>query len=276
MDKKFIKNLYKANLEASVYLDKQRIEQFVDTVFRFLFQLENKKYHSIQAVQMRLDELRSEFTSILFNILNNKQEAEAIVDTFSEKLPELYASLLKDAQEILDNDPAAQSLEEIHIAYPGFFAIAVYRIAHQLHQQKVNLLPRIWTEYAHGKTGIDIHPGAQIGVPFFIDHGTGIVIGETSIIGSHVKIYQGVTIGAASVSKDNSHIKRHPTLEDHVVVYSNATILGGKTTIGHHSVIGGNVWLTKSVEPYSLVFHEAQIKIKDKNTSKSEPINFII
>ena len=276
MNKKFIKNLYKANLEADVYLDKQRIEQFVDTVFRFLFQLEDKKYHSIQAVQMRLEELKSEFTGILFNVLNNKQEAETIVEEFSEKLPELYDALLKDAQEILENDPAAQSLEEIYIAYPGFFAIAAYRFAHQLHKQKVNLLPRIWTEYAHGKTGIDIHPGAQIGVPFFIDHGTGIVIGETSIIGSHVKIYQGVTIGAVSVSKDKTNTKRHPTLEDHVVVYSNATILGGETTIGHHSVIGGNVWLTKSVEPYSLVFHEAKIKIKDKNVDKIEPINFII
>ena len=276
MNKNFIKNLYKANLEADVYLDKQRIEQFVDTVFRFLFQLEDKKYHSIQAVQMRLEELKSEFTGILFNVLNNKQEAETIVEEFSEKLPELYDALLKDAQEILENDPAAQSLEEIYIAYPGFFAIAAYRFAHQLHKQKVNLLPRIWTEYAHGKTGIDIHPGAQIGVPFFIDHGTGIVIGETSIIGSHVKIYQGVTIGAVSVSKDKTNTKRHPTLEDHVVVYSNATILGGETTIGHHSVIGGNVWLTKSVEPYSLVFHEAKIKIKDKNVDKIEPINFII
>lgn len=276
MNKKFIKNLYKANLEADVYLDKQRIEKFVDTVFRFLFQLEDKKYHSIQAVQMRLEELKSEFTGILFNVLNNKQEAETIVEEFSEKLPELYDALLKDAQEILENDPAAQSLEEIYIAYPGFFAIAAYRFAHQLHKQNVNLLPRIWTEYAHGKTGIDIHPGAQIGVPFFIDHGTGIVIGETSVIGSHVKIYQGVTIGAVSVSKDKTNTKRHPTLEDHVVVYSNATILGGETTIGHHSVIGGNVWLTKSVEPYSLVFHEAQIKIKDKNVDKIEPINFII
>lgn len=276
MNKQFIKKLFQANCESTVYLDKQRIEQFVDTVFRFLFQLEDKKYHSIQAVQMRLEELRSEFTGILFNVLNNKQEAENIVNEFSNQLPKLYNSLLKDAQEILDNDPAAQSLEEIYIAYPGFFAIAAYRFAHQLHKQKVSLLPRIWTEYAHGKTGIDIHPGAQIGVPFFIDHGTGIVIGETSVIGSHVKIYQGVTIGAASVSKDKSNIKRHPTLEDYVVVYSNATILGGSTNIGHHSVIGGNVWLTKSIEPYSLVFHEAQIKIKDKNTDKSEPINFII
>lgn len=276
MNKNFIKSLYRANLNANVYLDKQRIEEFVDTVFRFLFQLEDKKYHSIQAVQMRLEELKSEFTGILFNILNNKQEAESIVEEFSEQLPYLYEALLKDAEEILENDPAARSLEEIYIAYPGFFAIAVYRFAHQLHKQKVNLLPRIWTEYAHGKTGIDIHPGAQIGVPFFIDHGTGIVIGETSIIGSHVKIYQGVTIGAVSVSKENANTKRHPTLENHVVVYSNATILGGETTIGHHSIIGGNVWLTNSVEPYSLVFHEAQIKIKDKKSNQSEPINFII
>lgn len=275
MNLSFIKKLYKANQDATVYLDKQRIESFMDIVFRFLFQLEDKKHDSIHAVQMRLEELRTEFLGILFNVLNNREQAQKIAEEFAESLPDLYESLLKDAQEILDHDPAAQSLEEIFIAYPGFYAIAVYRFANQLHKQKVALLPRIWTEYAHGKTGIDIHPGAQIGVPFFIDHGTGIVIGETSIIGNHVKIYQGVTIGAVSVSKDKSNEKRHPTIEDHVVIYSNATILGGNTTLGHHSVIGGNVWLTKSIEPYSLVFHEAQVKIID-NTIKPEPIHFII
>lgn len=275
MNKKFITQLYQANQRPTSYLDKKRIEEFVDIVFRFLFQLEDRKYDSIASIQIRLQELKTEFTGILFNILNNKQEVINIVENFESALPHLYEALLEDATCILENDPAATCLEEIFIAYPGFYAIAVYRFAHELHHLGVALLPRIWTEYAHSKTGIDIHPAAKIGVPFFIDHGTGIVIGETSIIGNHVKIYQGVTLGAISVSKDKSNQRRHPQIEDHVVIYSNATILGGNTVIGHHSVIGGNVWLTKSVDPHSLVFHEAFVSIKDKNINH-QIINFII
>lgn len=274
MEKRFLTELYKANQDNKLHLDKQSIETFIDTVFRFLFQLEDKHYHSIVAVQLRLEELRTAFRGILFNILNNRTEVDEIVDKFSNALPYICEALKEDAQYILDNDPAATSLEEIYIAYPGFYAIAIYRFAHQLQSQGVALLPRIWTEYAHSKTGIDIHPGAQIGVPFFIDHGTGIVIGETCEIGTHVKIYQGVTLGALSVSKDKANQRRHPLIEDHVVIYSNATILGGETKIGAHSVIGGNVWLTKSVDPDSLVFHEAQITIKDKNGI--EAIHFTI
>lgn len=273
--KKFIAKLYQANQSTHLYLDKKRIEDFIDIVFRFLFQLEDRKYHSADAIQIRLTELRTEFNGILFNILNDQEKVQKICKDFENAFPEIYDALLEDAQSILDNDPAATCLEEIFIAYPGFYAIAVYRFAHQLHNQGVALLPRIWTEYAHSKTGIDIHPAAQIGIPFFIDHGTGIVIGETTVIGNHVKIYQGVTLGALSVSKDKSNETRHPHIEDHVVIYSNATILGGNTRIGHHSVIGGNVWLTNSVEPHSLVFHEALIKIKDKNI-KENPIHFII
>lgn len=275
MNKKFITKLYQANKDTSLYLDKKRIEDFIDIVFRFLFQLEDKKYHSVAAIQVRIEELKTEFNGILFSILNNKEEAKSIVDSFDSSFPMIYEDLLKDAQCILDNDPAATCLEEIFIAYPGFYSIAVYRFANQLHHQGVKLLPRIWTEYAHSKTGIDIHPAAKIGVPFFIDHGTGIVIGETTVIGNNVKIYQGVTLGAVSVSKDKSNQRRHPHIEDYVVIYSNATILGGDTKIGHHSVIGGNVWLTKSVEPHSLVFHEAQVTIKDKN-SNPETIHIII
>ncbi|MFA5668157.1 MAG: serine O-acetyltransferase [Balneolaceae bacterium] len=266
MKKEFISELYQANKNSTVYLDKKRIEDFIDIVFRFLFQLEDRKYHSESAIQLRIEELKAEFNSILCNILNDKEEAKSIADNFGNALPLIYKALLKDAHYILDSDPAATCLEEVFIAYPGFYAIAVYRFAHQLQKQKVALLPRIWTEYAHSKTGIDIHPAAHIGAPFFIDHGTGIVIGETTVIGSNVKIYQGVTLGAVSVSKKKKNQRRHPQIEDHVVIYSNATILGGDTIIGHHSVIGGNVWLTKSVEPHSLVFHEAQVVIKDKNS----------
>lgn len=275
MKKEFISELFQANKNSNQYLDKKRIEDFIDTVFRFLFQLEDKKYHSIHAIQLRIDELKEEFNGILFNILNNKEDAKSIAEDFGNALPLIYNALLKDAQYILDNDPAATCLEEVFIAYPGFYAIAVYRFAHQLQNQKVALLPRIWTEYAHSKTGIDIHPAATIGVPFFIDHGTGIVIGETTVIGSNVKLYQGVTLGAVSISKKKTSQRRHPHIEDHVVIYSNATILGGDTTIGHHSVIGGNVWLTKSVEPHSLVFHEAQVKIRDKKID-SETIHIHI
>ena len=161
------------------------------------------------------------------------------------------------------------------MAYPGFFATAVYRFSHQLVVLGVNILPRVFAEYAHSKTGIDIHPGATIGNSFFIDHGTGIVIGETTIIGNNVKIYQGVTLGALSVNKNCAEVKRHPTIEDTVIIYSGATILGGDTVIGHDSVIGGNVWLTNSVLPFSIVYHKSEITIRDNNPLP-DVLNFVI
>ena len=172
------------------------------------------------------------------------------------------------------SDPAATSQVEVIATYPGFLASSVYRIAHALYELQVPLLPRICTEYAHRQTGIDIHPAAQIGHSFFIDHGTGVVIGATCIVGNHVKIYQGVTLGALQVDKSMAEQKRHPTIEDHVVIYANATILGGKTVVGHHSVIGGNTWLTKSVEPWSVVQHESQVRIRPKHLQ--DTINFVI
>jgi serine O-acetyltransferase len=198
-----------------------------------------------------------------------------IADDFFEAVPHIYNILNTDAQAIYDNDPAATSLQEVHIAYPGFYAIAVYRFANQLQKQKVNLLPRIWTEYAHSKTGIDIHPSATIGSHFCIDHGTGIVIGETCIIGNNVKIYQGVTLGAISVSKSKANTRRHPYIQDNVIIYSGATILGGETVIGHDAVIGGNVWLTKSVKPNAVIYSKSKSYYKD-HTEYPEPINFII
>lgn len=266
MEKSFIKKLYQEHLEAKPFLDKKRIEFFVDEVFRFLFQLEDRQYPNINAIQERLNELKDEFCLVLLEIMDDKEKTLALVDEFTEALPDIHDRLLEDAQAILENDPAARSLKEVKIAYPGFYAIAVYRFAHQLLNQGVHLLPRLWTEYAHSKTGIDIHPGAQIGKRFFIDHGTGIVIGESCIIGDDVKIYQGVTLGALSVSKSEANKQRHPIIEDRVVIYSNATILGGETVIGKDSVIGGNVWLTKSIQPRSMVFHQSQIKIKDNNS----------
>lgn len=267
MEKSFIKRIYQQHLQAKPFLDKKRIDSFIDEVFRFLFQLEDKKYASISAIYARLNEIKEEFCEILLEVMDDKAKTIAIVEEFTQALPTIYETLLEDANAILENDPAATSLKEVKIAYPGFYAIAVYRFANQLLKQEVELLPRLWTEYAHSKTGIDIHPGATIGKRFFIDHGTGIVIGQSCIIGADVKLYQGVTLGALSVSKSEANKQRHPIIEDRVVVYSNATILGGKTVIGHDSVIGGNVWLTHSIEPNSMVFHQSQIKIKD-NTDK--------
>jgi len=175
-----------------------------------------------------------------------------------ETIPELRARLSVDVQAAYDGDPAATSIDEVIFSYPAIFAISIFRVAHELHVQQIPLLPRIMTEYAHSVTGIDLHPGATIGTGFFIDHGTGVVIGETTIIGNNVKLYQGVTIGALSFAKDEEGrlvrgMKRHPTIEDEVVIYAGATILGGNTTIGRGSVIGGNVWLTRSVPPFTRV-----------------------
>ncbi len=196
-------------------------------------------------------------------------------DRFFATIDEIYHRLQEDAQAIYDGDPAAESVDEVISAYPGFLAIAYYRIAHEFCRLGVPLFPRILTEIAHQKTGIDIHPGAAIGRSLCIDHGTGIVIGETTVIGDNVKLYQGVTLGALSVTKSMSTARRHPTIEDRVVIYSNATILGGSTVIGHDSVIGGNVWLTESVPAYSLVYHRSEIKIRD---SRAEPVfpDFVI
>jgi serine O-acetyltransferase len=177
---------------------------------------------------------------------------------FMRELPRLRSALGMDVRAAYEGDPAAKSYDEIIFSYPGLFAVTVYRLAHQLHHQDIPLLPRIMTEYAHSRTGIDIHPGAHIGESFFIDHGTGVVVGETTEIGDRVRIYQGVTLGALSLPKEVVDSlrtkKRHPTVEDDVIIYAQATILGGETVIGARSVIGGNVWLTESVPPDTKVF----------------------
>ncbi len=194
--------------------------------------------------------------------LEGSPQAEDLVADLVKRLPEVYAALLLDAEAIFEGDPAAKSIHEVIMTYPGFFAIATYRMAHPFYNLGLPVFARILTEYAHEKTGVDIHPGARIGASFCIDHGTGIVIGETAVIEPHVKIYQGVTLGALSVQKNMAKKKRHPTIGEHVVIYAHATILGGDTIIGHHSIIGGNVWLTQSVEPFSRVQHRADIEVK--------------
>lgn len=192
---------------------------------------------------------------------DHEARAQDITLELLARIPDMRRLLATDAQAAYDGDPACQNLDEVIFCYPGLEAITVYRIAHELYKLEVPFIPRMLCEWAHKETGIDIHPGATIGDHFFIDHGTGVVIGETTEIGSHVKIYQGVTLGALSFPTDADGniirtMKRHPTIEDRVVIYASATILGGKTVIGHDSVVGSSVWLTRSVEPHTTVMLE--------------------
>ena len=192
-------------------------------------------------------------------LLCSGRDAKEIVDEFLTALPEVRRLVDTDVQAAYDGDPAATSRMEVVMAYPGLYAVTIHRLAHVLYKLKVPIIPRVMSELAHSKTGIDIHPGATIGERFFIDHGTGVVIGETTVIGRNVRLYQGVTLGGLSFEKDSNGalvkgLKRHPNIEDNVVIYANATILGGETTIGHDSEIGGNVWIKESVPPYSRVY----------------------
>jgi len=203
--------------------------------------------------------------------INIDDKAEELTLEFIRQLPKVQELILKDVEAELQGDPAASSLEEIIFSYPGIYAISIYRIAHILYELKIPFIPRIMTEHAHSKTGIDINPGATIGEYFFIDHGTGIVIGETTTIGKHVKIYQGVTLGALSTMKGQelSGVKRHPTIEDNVVIYANATILGGQTVVGKGSVVAGNTFLTQSVPANTTVSaYIPELNIKARKTPK--------
>ena len=252
-------------------IDSMKITNWLDDLFRIIFP--EKALDSIQ-IELLLDQNKTRFIAILAEI--NKDETTSksleVAESFYALLPELYSSMQKDAQAILDTDPAADCIQEIINSYPGFLAIEVYRIANAITSLTNCLLPRILTEYAHSKTGIDIHPSATIGVPFIIDHGTGIVIGETTTIGKHVSIYQGVTLGALQVEKSMQEKKRHPTVEDHVIIYANATILGGSTIIGNHSIIGGNTFITKSVNPYSFVMQSNKNTVLNQQEIKN--VNF--
>ncbi len=254
--------------------DKQTAEDFIDELFQFLFVGQAHVYEETN-LNFQYKALKNTFAALVFEVVNEEDKVKNHTADFFEQLPALYQRLLKDAEAILESDPAARSLEEVMAAYPGFYATVIYRLTHQLWMQGIPFLPRFFSEYAHSKTGIDIHPGAEIGDGFAIDHGTGIVVGETTVIGNKVKIYQGVTLGALNVAKDCADKKRHPTIEDDVIIYSGATILGGNTIIGKGSVIGGNVWLTYSVPANSVVYHKSEVKVKDKDPFP-EPLNFVI
>ncbi len=272
----FIQELFERNQHAFVgFPGKQHAEAFIDRLFHFLFTPYHGRFGSMAETEGEYQFLKTYFVQLLERVVPETKACTQISGVFFEGLPEIYHKLLIDAEAILKFDPAARSLEEVLLAYPGFYATAIHRLSHTLWELQVPVLPRLFSEYAHRQTGIDIHPGATIGEAFAIDHGTGIVIGETTVIGRNVKIYQGVTLGALTVDKGYTDQKRHPTIEDKVIIYSGATILGGNTTIGHHSIIGGNVWLTYSVPSHSVVYHKSEVKVRDNNPF-AEPINFVI
>jgi serine O-acetyltransferase len=260
----FLEELFQKHQNSPHFPKTQTIARLVNRLIFVLFPEQSKQsFGSVENLKSSFELIETDLAAIFKSMQQHlPQQAASLSRQFMQSIPSIYNTLLTDLQAIIDGDPAANSEYEVIRTYPGFAAIAYYRIAHELHKLAVPLLPRMITEIAHSNTGIDIHPGARIGHHFFIDHGTGIVIGETCQIGNHVKLYQGVTLGALSVSKSLAATKRHPTIEDNVVIYSGATILGGNTVIGAGSLVGGNVWLTDSVPVGSKIYHQEQVKIR--------------
>jgi serine O-acetyltransferase len=263
MDEQFYREIYHKHQQVDAVPSNKQITAWALQVIRLLFPEQSKQdYIDFEQVKNEFIRLENELAYIL-NATRACRDCDngLLAKHFFEQLPGLYNVLNSDIQAIFNGDPAAQSEFEVVRTYPGFFAISFYRLAHSLYKHDVPLLPRILTEWAHSKTGIDIHPAARIDEYFYIDHGTGIVIGESCIIGKNVKLYQGVTLGALSVAKSMAFSKRHPTVEDNVVIYAGATILGGETVIGRDSIIGGNVWITKSVPANSTVYHRSETAV---------------
>ena len=257
------KEFQKRQAPAQHLVSRTEIKNFICKTINFLYpcRVLAKKSDETEWL-LGLLEIKNQLNRLLSSI--NGTDIDHAVKEFMTALLGIKDTLDQDAEFFAKQDPAAKSSVEVILCYPGFWALCIHRIAHQLHKQQIPILPRIISEYAHEKTGVDIHPGASIQSPLFIDHGTGIVIGETTIIGHHVKIFQGVTLGAPSVKRKLMGLKRHPTVGNHVILYANATILGGDTIIGDHSVIGGNVWITSSVAPFSQIYysykHQQQVK----------------
>lgn len=240
-----------------------KTHDFVDSLTDFLFPVRREERTDQSFCEHRWDVLQRSFRILLLPLEKQlERPIPEISDAFFSAIPGIHGQLLKTAEVFSQSDPASQCTAEVLLAYPGFYAITIYRLSHVLFLLKVPILPRVISEYAHSQTGIDIHPGATIGFDFYIDHGTGVVIGETTLIGNNVKVYQGVTLGALYVSKHLSQTKRHPTIEDNVIIYSGSTILGGDTVVGHDTIIGGNVWLTESVPPFSSVYHRPETIIR--------------
>lgn len=255
-----IQNIAALKSHSSInYGIKTKVQAFTEKLFYTLFDANDSLTESVE-------ELEKSFKEISKIASKKSQElCDGVWNQFLEKLPSVLEKLKRDAEYILENDPASNSIEEVYLGYPGFYAIAIYRLSHELYLLDMLLFSRLMSEYAHQITGTDIHAGATIASPFFIDHATGIVIGETTVIEKNVKLYQGVTLGALSVSKEMKNSKRHPTVEKNVCIYANATILGGETIIGKDSVIGGNTWITRSIPEKSLVTNTTitEVKIKE-------------
>jgi len=240
------------------YKVKTYVERFTKNIFSVLFD------DSIDLAE-GLQELEVLFKKAAKISCQHPEEiCDSTWNTFANALPKVLENLSKDAQYFMQSDPAARRVEEIYFAYPGFYAIAIHRLCHEVYKLKLYLFARLMSEYAHTQSGADIHPGANIAAPVFIDHATGIVIGETCIISPKVKIYQGVTLGALSVTKDKQDTKRHPTVKSNVCIYANATVLGGETIIGENSIIGGNVWVVKSIPKNSVVYNKIESNIKQR------------
>lgn len=261
MNKAFLLKLYQSHQACPTCPSPAEVSQFFTRLLGTLFpDFSHDSFSSLEEFELHLKVLQGELEEMLKHVPGKKStDPKEIVNKFFESLPRIHQRLEHDVMAMFQGDPAAKSEAEVIRTYPGFYAIAAYRLAHELYSLGVEDIPRVITEHAHSKTGIDIHPASKIGEHFCIDHGTGIVIGETTVIGNYVKIYQGVTLGALSVDKTDAEKKRHPTIEDHVVIYAGATILGGETIIGHDSVIGGNVWLTRSVPAHSKIYYQAKM-----------------
>jgi serine O-acetyltransferase len=263
LPKEFLSHILTQHQQTPPFPATSDIKKLFTKIVLTLFPEQTRKHFSKpEELKAVWESIENGLESLLHSMKDQLSEEPAVIaNRFLDRIPVIYNLLQTDVEAMVAGDPAATTSYEVIRTYPGFYALAFYRLAHGLHQEKVPLIPRILTEYAHSKTGIDIHPGASIGRYFFMDHGTGIVIGETTVIGERVKLYQGVTLGALSVDKSMASMKRHPTIEDGVVIYSGATILGGDTVVGKGSVIGGNVWLTRSVPANTKIYHQETVKV---------------
>ncbi|MBI1288893.1 MAG: serine acetyltransferase [Flavobacteriales bacterium] len=266
-EESFIKALFEQHQKTGKCLSPEVVAKWLNELLGILYpERSTSKFEDLGDFEVHYDGLKSLLNDILCSC--SEVNPEETVTRFFHQLPTIKEALDKDLEATFLGDPAAKTKQVVARSYPGFYAICAYRIANALDRMGTHLVPRALTEYAHTQTGIDIHPSATIGAYFCIDHGTGVVVGETTIIGNHVKLYQGVTLGALSVDKKDATSKRHPTIEDEVVIYAGATILGGNTVVGRGSVIGGNVWLTRSVPAGSKVYYSASMSDESGETDR--------
>jgi serine O-acetyltransferase len=274
MDEHFLRQLYQRHQECPECPPPEAVAEFFGMLLGVLFPDHAvRSFDSFARFDLHVLNLKEALYEMLY-LRPNREDLHSTnkAEAFFQRVPVVFELLKQDIEALYAGDPAAQSEREVVRSYPGFYAVAAYRFAHELQQLGVKVIPRMLTEHAHSKTGIDIHPAARIGSHFCIDHGTGVVIGATCEIGNHVKLYQGVTLGALSVDKLDAAIKRHPTIEGHVVIYAGSTILGGKTVIGHHSIIGGNTWVTRSVPAYTKVYYTPTAI--DANGTQSDGVTY--